>query len=144
MTYEEMRARLIELRKQMADEGKKFFTDASRTLFLKNPGIQSFGWKQYTPYFNDGDECVFGVHSDESSVSVNGVEGYDVEIGVQFDYNNRDPYNKAKAEKLANHILVAELLSTFEEGDMKTFFGDHVEVTVNRDGEIFVDSYEHG
>jgi hypothetical protein len=33
--------------------------------FLKaihdDPGIESFGWRQYTPYFNDGEQCVFGV-----------------------------------------------------------------------------------
>ncbi|MFI7641887.1 hypothetical protein [Nonomuraea sp. NPDC049400] len=30
---------------------------------LDDPSIVSFGWHQYTPYFNDGDECVFGVGS---------------------------------------------------------------------------------
>lgn len=33
--------------------------------FLKavheDPGIESFGWIQYTPYFNDGEQCVFSV-----------------------------------------------------------------------------------
>jgi hypothetical protein len=24
-----------------------------------DPGIHSFGWRQYTPYFNDGEPCVF-------------------------------------------------------------------------------------
>lgn len=26
-----------------------------------DPGIHSFGWRQYTPYYNDGEQCVFGV-----------------------------------------------------------------------------------
>lgn len=30
---------------------------------LDDGGIAQFGWTQYTPYFNDGDPCIFGVHS---------------------------------------------------------------------------------
>lgn len=30
---------------------------------LDDPGVRRFGWKQYTPYFNDGDPCVFSVHT---------------------------------------------------------------------------------
>jgi hypothetical protein len=26
---------------------------------LDNPFVHDFGWRQYTPYFNDGDPCVF-------------------------------------------------------------------------------------
>lgn len=26
-----------------------------------DPGVHSFGWRQYTPYFNDGEQCVFSV-----------------------------------------------------------------------------------
>jgi hypothetical protein len=29
---------------------------------LDDPTIIDFGWRQYTPYFNDGDTCVFGAH----------------------------------------------------------------------------------
>lgn len=29
---------------------------------LDDPGIEWFGWRQYTPYFNDGEPCVFNVH----------------------------------------------------------------------------------
>lgn len=28
---------------------------------LDDPGMVDFGWRQYTPYFNDGDPCVFSV-----------------------------------------------------------------------------------
>jgi hypothetical protein len=28
---------------------------------LHDPDIHSFGWRQYTPYFNDGEPCVFSV-----------------------------------------------------------------------------------
>lgn len=28
---------------------------------LDDHGIAEFGWRQYTPYFNDGEPCVFGI-----------------------------------------------------------------------------------
>jgi hypothetical protein len=32
--------------------------------FKANPSVKCMIWHQYTPYFNDGDPCTFGVHSD--------------------------------------------------------------------------------
>lgn len=29
---------------------------------LDDPTIVEFGWRQYTPYFNDGEPCTFSVH----------------------------------------------------------------------------------
>jgi hypothetical protein len=29
---------------------------------LNDPLVECFGWRQYTPYFNDGDPCVFSAH----------------------------------------------------------------------------------
>lgn len=31
-------------------------------LFKKHPTLKLITWDQYTPYFNDGSPCVFGVH----------------------------------------------------------------------------------
>lgn len=36
--------------------------DELRTIVqsvLQDPGVDSFGWRQYTPYFNDGEPCEF-------------------------------------------------------------------------------------
>lgn len=39
------------------DSVSKFFSE----FFDQNPTIYGIWWTQYTPYFNDGDACVFGV-----------------------------------------------------------------------------------
>jgi hypothetical protein len=39
------------------------FKQGATALFEAHPALESFGWTQYTPYFNDGDECVFGARS---------------------------------------------------------------------------------
>jgi|SRR5277367_899324 len=32
-------------------------------VVLDDPTVTWFGWTQYTPYFNDGEPCIFSVHS---------------------------------------------------------------------------------
>lgn len=45
------------------DFAEQYGLDKFLPLFhavANNPHIKRFGWTQYTPYFNDGEECVFG------------------------------------------------------------------------------------
>jgi hypothetical protein len=39
----------------------KEFTDWLQSIIKADPGIQAISWKQYAPYFNDGDPCTFSV-----------------------------------------------------------------------------------
>lgn len=43
----------------MKKKQQVFFKEACSLLFDNLPDLKSFGWRQYTPYFNDGDPCVF-------------------------------------------------------------------------------------
>lgn len=43
--------------KKMKDSFKEIFKE----FFDNYPEIQAIGWEQYTPYFNDGEPCVFSV-----------------------------------------------------------------------------------
>lgn len=36
--------------------------DAFRSFFQSNPDIKALFWRQYVPYFNDGDPCEFSVN----------------------------------------------------------------------------------
>lgn len=62
------------------DDVLKTYTDAMEALkrvtadgllaafarrFEANPAVKCAIWTQYTPYFNDGDPCTFGVHFEE-------------------------------------------------------------------------------
>lgn len=50
-----------DLEKQITAEAKEVFAATSKDIFDKHGDIvDSFGWTQYTPYFNDGEPCVFG------------------------------------------------------------------------------------
>ena len=52
-----------ELQKKFQAQGQALFKETFKEFFDNNPGIKAVVWTQYTPYFNDGDECVFRVNS---------------------------------------------------------------------------------
>lgn len=144
--YEELREKVKEMRAAMKKEGHMIFTEMAKDFFFKYPNVESFGWRQYTPYFNDGDTCTFSVHADADYVEVNGVAGYDVEIpgGLTYQYQgNNDLYYTERKKALNVHNEVSDLLNVFEDEDMLAFFGDHTKVTVHRDGSVDTDDFEH-
>lgn len=67
LTLEEVEAVIQEytaLRKELAKEtGQTIIQELFTPLFTFN-GIKAASWYQYTPYFNDGDACVFNVYAD--------------------------------------------------------------------------------
>jgi len=186
--YSELRSKIAEARKIMEETAKGLFNEMADGLFKENSALQSFSWTQYTPYFNDGDECVFrsngsyptvsmivdgdvlGYDSNSGEFTVNGDEEESVDsiqrkfrdLGVdEFKKNGRTyAYDKktntitVNGEKVKTYEqrralfeglekVVAKFLDAFEDEDMKTMFGDHMRVTVNRDGNIETEEYQH-
>jgi hypothetical protein len=124
----ELKERHKELRSQIVEESKAWFSEQSKALFAKHPKMQSFSWRQYTPYFNDGDECEFSAHTDDPNI--NGESEWDGE-------------NRNSREWMAIHEDVTELLKAIDEESLKEMFGDHCEVIATRDGAVNVEEYSH-
>lgn len=121
----------------MVAELQKEFPLIIQPHLLKDDTIQNISWSQYTPYFNDGDECTFGVNNDD--IYVNGddlseLEGYE----QSYSRKDREPNN---LEKTVDEIRAA--LQAIPQEFYKDLFGDHVRVTVNRDGTIETEEYDH-
>lgn len=51
-----------ETRKRLEAEGVNIITRELGQFFERVPQLKSLHWRQYTPYFNDGEPCVFRVH----------------------------------------------------------------------------------
>jgi len=64
--------RLVNARERAIKEGESLFKQAVKEIFKDFKSLESFSWDQYTPHWNDGDECLFGVHLD--SLRINGEE----------------------------------------------------------------------
>lgn len=64
------------------------FAEVFASFFAENPNVGGVQWTQYTPYFNDGDECVFSVNDMylfPSSTDEDDLDGYDEDLFPSFD-----------------------------------------------------------
>jgi hypothetical protein len=135
---------------------------------LDDEHVIEFGWSQYTPYFNDGEPCVFGaqpvwVRTDAPEDAGTGAGGYghlSIESGHQTlqpcewiedpnsGYGHTGHYEDLPVGEWQRDLLAKSvaLNSAIESGAFDDVlletFGDHAEVTIRRDG-IKVESYEH-
>lgn len=51
------------LSEQIREQARDIFAGGAKEIFEKyGDKVGRFGWTQYTPYFNDGDPCVFSVN----------------------------------------------------------------------------------
>lgn len=139
---EEAAAVVEKVAAEMREKGRAALEPAFMQFFADNPDVQAIRWQQYTPYFNDGEECVFKVR----------------EICVQFtddfrskhmrhDFNARfadderwyegDAYyvNKASVEGQASLKRFQDFAKEIKDRDLlKAIFGDHVRIEATRSG----------
>lgn len=144
---------LEEHHRSFTERAKDLIRPAFAEYFEKHPDVETVAWSQYTPYFMDGDECVFGVNSDEESIEINAVSFYDHEqydtlrptIGYRaedgsWQSKTNEQFNEAEATKYTD---ASELIGAVPSDLMKAMFGDHIQVTAHRDGRIETDEYSH-
>ncbi len=163
-----IKAAMVEYQQAKAVVNEKVKANLAKAFvdfFDQNPLIKVIGWAQYTPYFNDGDACVFSVG----------------EVGFGMDDKDigEDPYEYTKIAKPHEYTLSAaaegkdyaveavakwealcaehgeailnqtdanckELSNLLEHIDdqLEEMFGDGVQVVVTRSG-IDTEEYEH-
>ena len=122
-----------EIKKKMAEAIKDATAPARMALladfkavFDKHPDVKSIKWKQYTPYFNDGDACTFSVHEAYVFTGANNEDSW------EGSWNHEARKDLPKIDRDA----VEEI--------MLAMFGDHVEVVLKRDAADFeVEEYSH-
>lgn len=125
---------------------------------LDDEGIARFGWHQYTPYFNDGDPCVFSASRvwvrtvDDTD---DGIDTYDLEVSRTHPSLGNERWDGAASRwdtfvnernDAGRYERCKEFSDAVEGGAfddvLMEAFGDHAEITVTREG-IMVESYEH-
>jgi hypothetical protein len=126
---------------------------------LDNETIHSFGWSQFTPYFNDGDPCKFS--AGELWVRLVTDEVEEDEDAYEFFLSSREDelgiipvvYSEGKRTKLPYEgpdeirFLMLEALShAVTSGEFNevllTLFGDHAAIMFTRE-KIVVDCFDH-
>lgn len=143
------KARLVEAIQKIEAAQEAFEKNAKETVgavftefFAENPEVHAIKWSQYTPYFNDGDICEFGVNdfyfqpTDETAR-----ENEDSDYGDGF-YST---YNDSPSVRTAsNAVDNFQALFNGQAGSdlLGAAFGDHAEIVATRDG-FEVESYDH-
>lgn len=61
MTFDDLLQKKIELDALISQYGEQALKALLNEFMESFPFVQALGWYQYTPYFNDGEPCVFGV-----------------------------------------------------------------------------------
>ncbi len=146
-------------RQELQEQIRGSLRDAFTEFFNQHPDIDNITFTAYVPYFNDGDECVFGIRGDIlfSNVSekedpyqngfyfttynseLNAYDDVDDQVQNYIDAFNAQPeeVRKKKGEafkaidKFINHI----------KDFIQQICGSHVWVTINREG-IHVEEYD--
>jgi len=117
-------------KKELVEELRKQFPALFAEQFSKSKCIESISWSQYTPYFNDGEECVFSAHTDWLDVN-------------EEDYYDRDDIEGWDESEEAIIKEIKTLLGDIPEDFLKELFGDHAQITIKKSGEIVVTEYDH-
>ena len=149
------------LRAQFQETAQALFKETTKEFFDNNPTITAVVWRQYTPYFNDGEPCTFNVYEpvftnapDPENVRYE-YEGEEENVfavdNIGYVLESNSPYYenvKQLIQKLGGvdanscNEFSSMICSPAMEDVMLEMFGDHVKIIATRDG-FEVDDYDH-
>lgn len=143
---------LAEFKKTMEEHQtilKHQLFECFREFFKENPEVKAIKWEQYTPYFNDGDQCVFHVR-DFAFCNTADEEFLDEVCYGEYQGDESESEGKVYStyddikESLKNNIKeFADVVNDYAFEDIfKSAFGDHVRVIATAEG-FDVEEYSH-
>ncbi len=129
---------------------------------VNDPYITAFGWRQATPYFNDGEPCVFGAYglwvrtADDLAPANNDEDddedgdnryliGYSTHpsLGGQEGWGDSAHYSGTREVEWRRCQALSKAIEGGQFDDvLLDLFGDHAAITVRRTG-IEIEFYEH-
>lgn len=151
----EKQAEIKKMQNELQKKSAEIFLSSFKRLFEENPKLKSFGWAQYTPYFNDGDTCHFSADTDY--LWINGEREDDASWSQEKKVISWGTYNRERKiyegrieqdnseydkELTEASLKVKKFLAVFDEDFYQRQFGDHVQVTLTENG-IETEGYEH-
>lgn len=130
------------LKESTTAQMKMIMSDMFVKFFDAFPTIKTVHWAQYTPYFNDGDECYFTLGSIEFNENeYGGIEDENFDEGDSFSVSKYSNHSNIDADLYRACIAVTDVLQNM--GDqLENLLENHVQVFVTRRG-IDVEEYEH-
>jgi hypothetical protein len=158
--FDNMIEEQVEIKNKFQKTAQELFKEITKEFFAKNPAINAVIWTQYTPYFNDGEACLFNVNQPSftnasgeelDDVNYGEYEGDDENIWVFEDLEWSMKKHKEKYDPIiasggididSCKFLHCVIKSSEMEDIMETMFGEHSRVVATREG-FDVEEYEH-
>ena len=140
----DLKAKIAKLNAEVKEASVNALNEGFEDIFNAFPTLTSFSWNQYTPYWNDGDECTFRVN--EYSVFPRFT---DEPADSEEDYQDAGEFNEDGASPEHNKAFkqIRELIGAIDEDTMKSVYDNHVTVVIskNEDGKIVssTEEFEH-
>lgn len=151
--FERINEKKAELDRIIKEYGEQAIKEYLSEFWEQNPTILGIRWTQYTPYFNDGEPCVFRIGEVLFRFEGTAEDGGDYEDGYESAWSygySRFPsasYEERRAllETIPEYVAAKSLSDIIQNNEMTmlSVFGDHVKITADR-GKIEVDEYDHG
>jgi len=151
----EKQSQISNLKNDVIELSSGIFEEFYKYIFEKYPTLESFGWTQYTPYFNDGDVTIFSANTDYLNINGEYVDESNWSQKTKvIDWGNwnkdtrkyegrveedNDDYDPILSEA-SNEIV--DFLGNFDDDFYMRKFGDHAEVMVTRSG-VDISDYDH-
>ena len=138
---------------KIKETGEKAVKSAIRNFTEKYSEVEGIRWEQYTPYFNDGESCLFSVGEIRIRLGAMPSDAGDYSDGYMdvTDFKRWYEKNSALDAAVFGPERYKELTTDFKkfvhlmgsnDDALEAAFGDHVKITVTN-GKIVVDDYEH-
>jgi hypothetical protein len=160
MNTDNIKQKLAALKEDYKKTAEAMFHEGVKELFELHPSLDSFGFKAYSPYFNDGEECTFSALTDYPYI--NGFDDDGSSMKKHFEPREGDSniwkkishwdYSKGyqnrvwvdgDAELDAMVKDVKEFLSSFDNDVWEDLIGNHVIVRISKDGIETEDYSDH-
>lgn len=142
-TIDQLAKEYEEFRTKFQTNAQAAMKKAFKEFFTNNPNVSSIYWTQYTPHFNDGEECIFNVHDMYFTI---GEEVLERDNGIYIEDREGTFSTWGTAEgfetEQQNFKAFTTALNKLPEEIFKDAFGDHCEIIASRTG-FDVEEYSH-
>lgn len=144
--------------KEFQAKGSSVLAEEFKEFFKEHPTVKCIWWKQYAPYFNDGEACVFSVYGtnfgsiDPRESEFDGYEydpvdendttwfyGDDVYVDDDYFAKVGPPQETIKAMENLSRLIQSSAIESI----LKTLFGSDAQVFVTPEGIETTDYSDH-
>lgn len=133
---EELKELKADYDQKLQELGKDAVAEQIKSLFDTYPDLVAVRWNQYTPFWNDGDPCEFGLNAVYFKTTTA------IEKG-ELDEEDEDDFQYISwREESPLHSALSMFERSRDEDAYQIAFGDGVRVTATRDG-VEVEDYDH-